>query len=152
MPKMPLRRIRFITHWLPVIVWMAFIFWMSTDTFSSENTSSVIRPVLQFLASGMSPHGVDILHAFTRKMAHVSEYFILGLLLARALHAPVRPFQGRRWVLVALIVVFLWAVFDELHQLFVPSRGASVFDVGLDTASGGLAQLVRLFWDKVRAR
>jgi VanZ family protein len=143
-------RARVITSWLPVMLWMAFIFWMSTDTFSSENTSSVIRPVLQFLAPGISSEGLDLLHAITRKLGHVTEYFILGLLLARALQAGPPSLKGRRWAVVSLIIVFVWAALDELHQSFVPTRGASAMDVGLDTFSGGLAQLVRMFWCQAR--
>ena len=39
----------FVKYWLPVILFACFIFWMSTETFSSENTFSVVRAIIKFL-------------------------------------------------------------------------------------------------------
>ena len=59
-----------------------------------------------------------------RKLAHASEYAVLGLLLLRAL--------GREWAAVAVGV--LYAATDELHQHFVSGRHASPVDVAIDAA------------------
>ena len=57
-----------------------------------------------------------------RKLGHWSEYFVLAVLIMRAL----RNEAGKKWELRhathSLIFVFLYAVSDELHQTFVPSR------------------------------
>ena len=58
-----------------------------------------------------------------RKLAHVAEYAILGVLLARATPPP----------LVAVALAGLYAVTDELHQTFVEGRHGSPLDVGIDT-------------------
>jgi hypothetical protein len=78
----------FIKQWLPHILWLCFIFWMSTGSFSSENTFSAVRAILQFLLPNLSAREAILIHAMTRKAAHVFEYFILGLLLFRAFHVP----------------------------------------------------------------
>lgn len=36
------------------------------------------------------------------------------------------------WMMVALLFSFVYAVSDEVHQLFVPGRAASLGDVGID--------------------
>jgi VanZ family protein len=41
--------------------------------------------------------------------------------------------------------VALWALDDEFHQSFVPTRTASIMDVTIDTAGGALAQVVGAF-------
>ena len=70
-----------------------------------------------------------------RKTAHFLEYFILGVLLAGAFLQPERGrgrirLQGLR----AWEAGTVYAVSDELHQLFVPGRACMPADVMLDSA------------------
>jgi hypothetical protein len=83
-PRAPADLVR---RWFPVILWLALVFFMSTGTFSAENTFSVVRPVLHFLFPGLSSDRVETIHWIIRKGAHVFEYFVLGLLLLRAFRA-----------------------------------------------------------------
>ena len=80
------------------------------------------------------------LHAFIRKCAHVGEYFVFGALLFRAFRTPARGWQWR-WALLAILAAALYASSDEIHQIFVPSRGASIWDALLDTTGASVAQL-----------
>ena len=80
------------------------------------------------------------LHDFLRKSAHVGEYFVFGLLLFRAFRTPARGWQWR-WALLAILAAALYASSDEIHQIFVPSRGASIWDAFLDTGGASVAQL-----------
>ena len=132
---------KFVKYWLPVIIWMCFIFWMSTDTFSSENTSMVIGPILHLIFPSLSAETLDMIHGLIRKSAHVVEYFVLGLLLFRAFRSDSSQTWDRRWTIYTVIVVFLYAMSDEFHQISVTSRSSSIFDVGLDTAGGVLSQI-----------
>ncbi len=139
MPKAPLD---FIKRWFPVMLWFCFIFSMSTGTFSAENTLSVVKPMLDFFFPWLRPDQVDVIHGMIRKGAHVFEYFVLGLLLLRAFRGSSPGVWKWRWPLFAIIGVALWALGDEFHQSFVPTRTASITDVGIDTAGGLLAQCV----------
>ena len=132
----------FKKYWLPVIFWMGFIFWMSTGTFSAENTYSVVQKIVTFLVPVISSQELDLVHALIRKAAHVTEYFILGLLLFRGLRGGSAASWNWRWSWGALIVVVLWAAIDEFHQSLVPTRTASLVDVSIDTAGGALALFV----------
>jgi VanZ family protein len=135
-----------VRRWSPVIIWLGFVFFMSTGTFSAENTFSVVGPILNFLFPGLSSDRVETIHWIIRKGAHLFEYFILGLLLLRAFRAGSSAEWRWRWCLCAAIGVLLWALGDEFHQLFVPNRTASMRDVGIDTAGGLFAQAVGAFW------
>jgi VanZ family protein len=73
-----------------------------------------------------------------RKLAHLAEYAILGVLLARAVRRP-----G-----VAVALAALYAVTDEVHQTFVEGRVGSPLDVGIDTL-GALAGVV--LWERLAA-
>lgn len=71
-----------------------------------------------------------------RKLAHFSEYAVMGLLLYTMLRQWKK--NGSRLFLFITLWVFLSAAGDEFHQYFVPGRYASFLDVLLDT-SGGMA-------------
>ena len=105
-----------LSTWLPVVAWAAVIF-----AFSSV-------PSL----------GTDLgtWDTILRKLAHVAEYAILGALLGRAVRRP-----G-----AALALGVLYAVSDEVHQVFVEGRHGAPLDVLIDTA-GVVAGL--LAWQRL---
>ena len=135
----------FLRYWLPVILWMTVIFLASSDALSSDHTSRIIGPLLHWLFPWMSDAVVGDIAFYIRKLAHLTEYGLLGLLLWRALRQPVRhdprpwnwPLMGRTVLLAAL-----YAGTDEFHQLFVPSREARIHDVVIDTCGATCALLV----------
>lgn len=141
---------RNLRYGLPVILWMGFIFWMSTGEFTAQNTSLFVEPIIRFLLPGAPQHTVDVIHGFIRKGGHVGEYFILGLLLFRAFRSGSKARYPLRWAAFALGIVILYASTDEFHQSFVPGRTPSPIDVGIDSVGGILAQLVCAGWQRRR--
>jgi VanZ family protein len=147
-------KLRWLKDWWPAILWAILISSFSTSAFTSENTSRVIIPVLSWLFPHASPETLSLIHHVIRKCAHFTEYFILSLLLLRALRVGTRDF-GLRWALVVISIVAGYAALDEFHQSFVPGRGAAVTDVMLDTSGGAAAQLLvalLVLWRGVRKR
>lgn len=138
--------------WFLVILWMVFIFWMSTDTFSSKHTFKMIDLFLHWLFPWLSQIELRHLHAIIRKLAHVIEYFILGLLLFRSYRSDSPLTWHPKWALGAIITVILYAVSDELHQSFVPSRTASIVDVGIDSVGGIVSQIAIMLRVKIWQR
>jgi VanZ family protein len=112
-------------EWLPVAVWGLVIFTLSTSAFSAANTGRIIDPLLRFLIPGISGPTIDVAHALIRKTAHFTEYCILFWLLIRG------PMVGRPYL--ALMLCVIYALLDEGHQVFVPGRTASLYDVALDS-------------------
>ncbi len=73
-----------------------------------------------------------------RKLAHFLEYGILGSLLAGSFLPVIGTIRsetgkGSGMYRCDVLIVFILAALDELHQFFVPGRFASVWDVLLDT-------------------
>jgi VanZ family protein len=64
-------------------------------------------------------------------------------LAARAFRTSPQVGLRRRWLLVSLILIIIYAFVDEYHQSFVPSRTASIFDSMIDI-TGGLTVLIFL--------
>lgn len=125
----------------PLLVWMAFISFASTGEFSADNTSRILRPLLLWLFPGTSPARLAHIHFLVRKAAHFTEYFIFALLAARALASSGKGFLRHGWFFISLVLVISYALIDEYHQSFVPTRTSSIYDSLIDM-SGGLAALV----------
>lgn len=121
-----------IRIWLPPIAWAAMIFVFSGGPFSGERTGGIVEPLLRFFFPGLSDSAVHIIHLLIRKLGHVAEYFVLGVLVMRSLRERYRPKLSRRHAVIAVALTSLYAVSDELHQLWVPHRSASVMDVVID--------------------
>jgi len=97
--------------WLPVFVWAATIFYFSS------------MPYLK----------TDLACDFIlRKIAHIGEYLILAFLLHNAFK---NTFNLNTFLLFVYPtgIAILYAVSDELHQLFVPGRSCSARDVFIDS-------------------
>lgn len=105
-----------------------------------KQTSYFILPVLQWLLPHASIETITLIHLIIRKCAHLTEYFIFSILILRAIRGESREWKLRLAVITVAIAT-AYACTDELHQLFVPGRGASVYDVLLDAAGATLAQL-----------
>jgi VanZ family protein len=92
-----------LTAWLPVAVWAAVIFTLSS---------------IPSLDTGLGTWDTVL-----RKLAHLAEYAVLGALLYRALRR--EP--------AAIALGSLYAVTDEVHQTFVSGRQGSPLDWLIDT-------------------
>jgi len=133
----------FLKYWLPLLIWLAVIFFASTDLMSADHTSRFIVPVLLWLKPGMSPKTIWFILVFARKCAHVSEYAVLALLLWLALRS-IPTLRAKMSISFAagLLACALFAASDEFHQTFVKSRTPSVRDVFLDVAGALVGLLI----------
>lgn len=123
--------------WLAVAAWIAVILGFSGDEFSAGSTSRIIGPLLQWLFPHLDAAARLALHLWVRKLAHLTEYAALGLLVFRALRLSL-AIPLARTALLGLLVVLGVAATDELRQAFLASRTGSLVDVGIDCAGGAL--------------
>jgi VanZ family protein len=86
-----------------------------------------------------------------RKIGHGAEYFVLSVLVLRALQNDSGEKNGGRHGAITLAVVSLYALSDEWHQSFVPSREASMGDVMIDVL-GGICGVLWMLWYQRRIR
>jgi VanZ family protein len=103
--------------WGPVVVWAVVIF-----AFSSIPSLGT---------------GLGVWDLVLRKLAHMTEYAILGALLARALGRPA----------IAVLTGVLYAVSDEIHQTFVRGRHGVWYDVLIDAVGVTIGVLL---WMRAR--
>jgi VanZ family protein len=137
-----------------VVLWCVLIFGFSSDAGSSRRTSRFIGPVLRWLIPGISEEAVGRVQLVVRKSAHMTEYAVLAVLLWRAR----RQFRGNqglwRWdeAGFGFGTAVLYAVTDEIHQSFVPTREGRVLDVVIDACGAVLGLLALRAWGKWRGR
>jgi VanZ family protein len=133
---------RFVRYWMPAIVWMALIFLGSTDMLSAEHTSRFLVPFLRWLDPQISFAALNTIQFGIRKLAHLTEYATLAMLLWRALRSGTRgQMKMSILFLIAALGCAIFAASDEFHQSFVPSRTSSPADVMIDVCGAlvGLA-------------
>jgi VanZ family protein len=133
---------RFLSRYLPLVAWLIIISYASSDSFNAGNTSRIIGPLVLWLFPNTTPETLAVVHVITRKVAHFSEYAILAYLAARAFRTSPRPALASRWFIAALALIVAYALLDEYHQSFVPSRTGSVYDSLIDMAGGLTALLI----------
>ena len=132
---------KWLRYWWPALIWAVVISGFSTGAFTSDNTSRFIVPILHFFLPHASAETLDFLHHIIRKCAHLTEYFILSMLILRGIRAGEKGMHVR-WALVTILIIAGYAALDEYHQSFVPGRTAAVGDVLIDTSGGIAAQIV----------
>jgi VanZ family protein len=132
---------RWLRYWWPALIWAGVIAGFSTGAFTSDNTGHIIIPILRFFLPHAAPETLDFLHHIIRKCGHLTEYFILSMLILRGIRAGEKGLY-LRWALVTILIVGCYAALDEYHQSFVPGRTAAVGDVLIDTTGGIAAQIV----------
>lgn len=104
-----MQRRNFYFYWLPVYLYLGFIFYLSHQPAS-------LLPRFKF-----------------DKLIHFSEYAFLGLLLMRAL---VKSYRQSSLLLLRFIALFIavgYAGTDELHQCFILGRNSDFFDWLVDS-------------------
>jgi VanZ family protein len=143
---------RFVSHYLPLIAWLAFISFASSNSFNAGNTSRIIGPLILWLFPSTSPETLALVNVITRKISHITEYAILGFLAARAFRTSPNPAINRRWFWICLTLVVVNALLDEYHQSFVPSRTASIYDSMIDMAGGLMALIIVWKWSAANTR
>ncbi len=119
-----------------VIVWMVAIFMFSAQNADEssrmsmgvgETVGKVFVKEYESWSEEKQLSFIDSVEFPIRKLAHASEYTLLGFLLMGALN-------GRKSR--ALLTGVLYAASDEFHQLFVQGRSGQITDVMID--SGGV--------------
>jgi len=132
----------FIKLWTPVLLWACLIFYLSS---------------IPDLSSGLEKFWDTLL----RKFAHLFEYVILFMLLARAMKpraTGLRPGHSGVGIIWPIIISILYAFSDEFHQGFVQGRCPGLADIFFDTAGVLLGYLFyiylidrKTYYDKIKA-
>lgn len=140
-----------ILSWAAVIAWMALIFYFSHQPGSesselSQGVTEIIVTTVEKIAPN-ADYDINHFHYLVRKNAHFFVYLVLGMLVINALRRS--GVKGGRSIALAFFVCVLYAISDEVHQLFIPGRSGEVTDVIIDSAGSSVGIVVYLLIGKV---
>lgn len=126
---------------IPAILMMYVIFsFSSQDGTTSGNLSYKVSEIIVETANeafelGWSAaeeaHYIERIHHPVRKLAHMTEYFLLAVSVSFPLY--VYRVRGIWLILLAGTICVGFACLDEFHQSFVAGRGPSKRDVAIDS-------------------
>jgi len=135
----PFKQVMRVVYVLIVLSWLAMIFLFSNQpaNHSNELSQGVTEKVIGSIEN-LTDHQFDReqWNHWIRKNAHFFIYCVLGILLMITLTA----YDIRLWraVMFSFGISVIYAISDEVHQLFVSGRGAQVRDVCIDSAGAAL--------------
>ena len=121
-----------------LILWMIIIFsFSSADANKSTGTSDKVITTMIEIKDRITDQETPINEKeiivrnssfYVRKIAHITEYLILGFLMFNVLKQ-----YNITNIYYAIILCILYSCTDEFHQLFINGRSGSIRDVLIDT-------------------
>lgn len=129
-----------------IIAWMGLVFQFSHQPSydSSELSGGITKAILNLLKI-TELENYEQLETVIRKLAHYSIYALGGLLIL--LHVNLYKISTNRKKVISFAIGTLYAITDEIHQLFVLGRSCEFRDVVIDSlgvATGILILLIIL--------
>ena len=126
--------------WIAAFSWMAVIFYLSHQpgSASSDLSSGIVATLLNFIDQ-VAPNldlDVESFHTFVRKNAHFMAYLLLSLLSLNAWRSS--GFGSWKQLFLGFGMCVLFAMTDEIHQLFIAGRSGEARDVLIDSAGASL--------------
>lgn len=123
-----------------LIMWLLLIFYFSNQKGSvSENSSNQVINLLdnffKLFNKNVDITNLNYIVYLVRKSAHMFLYFILYLLTYYSMY----EFKIKKRIYLSLLFCFLYAISDEIHQLFIPRRSFQITDILIDTIGASLA-------------
>ena len=130
-------KIKTIITWTVITLYMVLIFWLSSRTATESSHQSGV--ILEWL---INHFGDNFFTDFiVRKSAHFLEFAGLGFLFNISFYQT----KKKKMPIVSVLASSLYALSDEIHQLFVEGRSCQLSDWLLDSCGalfGAIAFLV----------
>lgn len=125
--------------WLALLVWMGVIFYFSHQSgdASMQLSDGILDSFKSLFQNFLDYHTLSYI---VRKIAHFTEYFILGLLI----HHLVKQYRviSKTEIIWMILFCVIYAMSDEFHQVFIGGRSPKVFDVIIDSLGSSLSILI----------
>lgn len=110
-----------------LILWMILIFTMSS--FNATESGEQSGFIVNILSNVLHISNIEILSLIVRKLAHFTEYLILGILAINCF----KDYDIKHIFIISLIFCIIYASSDEIHQLFIPGRSGNIIDATIDS-------------------
>ena len=139
-----------LSRWLPPLIWALLIFLISAnpDPYKPLPTSWETSPALP-INPAVESYSISRAELLGRYL-HIGEYLVLAILITRALA------WGRSFHFLLLLGTFglsaIYALLDEIHQLFIPGRAFQLLDLSLDIFGAIIGLVLYSFFRQKKER
>lgn len=110
-----------------VLIWMIIIFIMSS--FNATDSANQSNFIVNIISNILNIENVRLLSLIIRKLAHFTEYLILGTLVINMFTKN----NAKKTYLLSILLCIIYAISDEIHQIFVPGRACQLKDILIDS-------------------
>lgn len=130
-----------IISWSLVFIWLCIIFGFSSQDGGESGSLSgkIVEFILKTFNIDYSENTFNTFQFIVRKLAHGTEYCILGILIFNAFYNTLTSIK--KVTIISFIFCAAYAATDEVHQLFIPDRVGSIKDCIIDS-TGSLVGII----------
>ncbi len=144
-----------ILGFIPAAAWMGMIYYFSSVPAddSTVQSMSVTEQIIEIFAHITGASEVKLsswvisVEPYVRKLAHMSEYALLFILLFIAFRFYIKSYKKN--VLISFLICVLYACTDEWHQTFIDGRAGMPADVLIDACGAAIVIIVYCFIRKL---
>lgn len=130
-----------------LVIWLGGIYFFSSQNGAESGNLSngLLAQIAMFFNIDNISEFVNKYGPIIRKLAHLFEYFILGILVYINISTP----SNKKPITLTIVLCCLYALTDELHQLFVSDRVFMFTDILIDTSGSALGSMFVHLIDKL---
>ncbi|MBO7085711.1 MAG: VanZ family protein [Bacilli bacterium] len=131
-----------IIYLIMAIIWVGFIFGNSllNGATSGSLSGGITEKIYNLLVNMHINIRIETLHTIIRKLAHFSEYFLLGIIIFLNVYQYLK--EPKYFISFSIVICLLISIIDETIQTFVDGRSGSIMDVGIDSLGFLLSILI----------
>lgn len=114
-----------------IVLWMGLVFFLSQQSAdeSSELSQGLLKIILKIFK--LDSKTEFITEHIIRKLAHFTLYTLGGMLIY--LHINLYNTNTKNKVILSHGIGTIYAITDEIHQIFIPGRSGEIRDVLIDS-------------------
>lgn len=132
-------KIKKIISVILLILWIYMVFNFSNQKGSgssnlSKKVSGTIIDILDInnkISQEEKEEKIKTIEPVIRKLAHYAIYILGGILIINCMH--VYEIYNKKEIIYSAIIGIVYAISDEIHQLFINGRSGKIEDVIIDT-------------------
>ena len=141
---MKIKNLNKIISIILLIIWCLLIFYFSNQNGNiSENSSNYIIDLLNKLFPNIK--NINYISFVIRKIAHMFLYFVLYLLSFYVSCS----YKFKRKYLYSFVFCLIYAISDEIHQLFIIDRSFQIYDLVIDIVGSSISLFLLKIFKKV---
>ncbi|HWQ88481.1 MAG TPA: VanZ family protein [Desulfitobacteriaceae bacterium] len=148
------RKLLILLSWTAVLLWLGLIFRLSSQAADQSGALSTgLTQIIVGMLVTLAPESNFDISQFdhlVRKYAHFTAYLVLSVLVINAKRRS--GLKGWKWLFLALAFCLLYAVSDEIHQLYVPGRSGQIRDILIDGCGVLVGSIIYKSGSFLRAR